>query len=69
MAKSKNTLTLPRTTYPVHRFAGEVLRRKAPRTLTARQHAHSVSIHAICIPNLATLWSVNLIVDFTINSS
>ena len=29
----------------------------APRTLTARQHAHSVLIHAICIPNLATAHS------------
>ena len=27
---------------------GAVLRRKVPRTLTARQHAHSVLIHAIC---------------------
>ena len=48
-------LSVVRTAYR-SLFAGEVLRRKvSPRTLTARQHAHSVLIHAICIPNLANV--------------
>ena len=46
-------------------FAGKVLRRKVPRTLTARQHAHSVLIHAICVPNLANS-RVKVIIDFAI---
>ena len=46
-------------------FAGKVLRRKVPRTLTVRQHAHSVLIHAICIPNLANS-RVKVIIDFAI---